>query len=195
MNGSQVRVVARKWPDRPHWEHDAVRLGEDAHGVWLGACPGTLMSRPGASFRTTQAQVFLVPTASAFIATFYAGEGPRDAAPCEVYVDITTIPQWADDTVTAYDLDLDVVRGWTGRVWVDDEDEFADHRVRYAYPPELVRLAAGSCESVRDAVEQRRPPYDGVVPAHWFDALAELTGAHRAPVSPSCAEPDSRCAR
>jgi hypothetical protein len=181
VNGSHVRVVARKWPDRPHWEHDALRLGEDAHGNWLGGVPGTLMSRPGASFRTTQAQVVLVPTASPFVATFYAPRDlrnepdRRDAVPCEVYVDITTFPQWAGDTVTAFDLDLDVVRGWTGRVWVDDEDEFARHRTRYAYPAELVRLAVRSCEEVRDAVERRRPPYDGVVSEHWFGVLAELT--------------------
>jgi uncharacterized protein len=179
--GSHVRVVARKWPDRPHWEHDVVRLGEDPHGIWLGAAPDTLMSRPGVAFRTAQAQVVLVPRASAFVATFYAPadhrdrRDGRDSMPCEVYVDITTVPEWAGDTVTAYDLDLDVVRGWTGRAWVDDEDEFADHRVRYAYPPELVRLAAQSCEAVRKAVEQRRPPYDGVVPKHWFDVLGNLT--------------------
>ena len=180
MNGSRVRVVALKWPDRPHWEHDAVRLGEDAHGTWLGGMPGTLMSRPGASFRTMQAQVVLVPRASPFVATFYArldhrdGGDRRDAVPFEVYVDITTVPEWAGDTVTAFDLDLDVVRGWTGRVWVDDEDEFADHRARYAYPPELVRLAVDSCEAVRDAVERRRPPYDGVVTERWFAELADL---------------------
>ncbi|WP_180935649.1 DUF402 domain-containing protein [Nocardioides ungokensis] len=34
----------------------------------------------------------------------------------------------------AVDLDLDVVRGRTGRVWIDDEDEFAEHRVRFGYP-------------------------------------------------------------
>jgi uncharacterized protein len=170
----RVRVVARKWPDRPHWEHDAVRLGRDEHGSWLGAASGTLMSRPGASFRTSQPQVTLVPPADRFVATFYAHGG---AVPCEVYVDITTVPVWSDDTVTAYDLDLDVVRGWTGRVWVDDEDEFADHRVRYAYPPELARSAVASCDAVRRAVEQRRPPYDGVAD-RWFAVLAELTG-HR----------------
>ena len=166
-----VRVVARKWPDRPHWEHDAVRLGEDAHGCWLGAAAGTLMSRPGASFRTSQPQVTLVPVAEPFIATFYGRGG---AVPCEVYVDITTAPVWTETTVTGYDLDLDVVRGWSGRVWVDDEDEFADHRVRYAYPPELSRSALASCDAVRAALVQRRPPYDGSA-GRWFGELAVLT--------------------
>lgn len=165
-----VRRVARKWPDRPHWEHAAVRLGEDEHGVWLGAPAGTRMSRPGVSYVTDQAQVSLVPRDDAFVASFYARGG---SVSCEVYVDVTTVPAWSGGTVSAVDLDLDVVRGWTGRVWVDDEDEFAAHRARYAYPPELVRLALTSCEQVRDAVAGRRPPYDGVVSQAWLAVLGD----------------------
>ena len=166
-----LRVVATKWPDRPHWEYDAVQLGEDDLGVWVGAPVGTSMTRPGAAFRTDQAQVSLVPREAPFVATFYA---PGGTAHCDVYVDITTVPVWDDETVTAVDLDLDVVRGWTGRVWVDDEDEFAAHRVEHAYPRDLVRLAATSCDAVRDAVSSRRPPYDGLHPRTWFDALDAL---------------------
>ena len=170
--GSPVRVVARKWPDRPHWEHDAVHLGEDDLGLWLGAPVGTAMSRPGAAFRTDQRQVTLVPRESAFLATFYERGG---TAHCDVYVDITTVPVRSPGAVTAVDLDLDVVRGWTGRVWVDDEDEFAAHRVQHAYPPDLVRLAVGSCEAVRDAVHRGEAPYDGGTPGPWFAALTACT--------------------
>lgn len=163
-----VRMLARKWPDRPHWEFDALVLGEDEHGVWVGASSGTRMRRPGASFVTDQPQVTLVPRQTPFLATFY---GPGGLAPCDVYVDITTVPKWTEHpvrAVTAVDLDLDVLRGWTGRVWVDDEDEFAAHRVHY--PADLVRLAATSCEAVRTAVESGRPPYDGSAGA-WLAAL------------------------
>jgi protein associated with RNAse G/E len=167
-----VRLVARKWPDRPHWEHDGEHLGEDEHGVWVGARVGTLVSRPGASLVTDQAQVTLIPRDQAFMATFYA---PGGIAHCDLYVDITTVPTWdtsgvSGDSVRAVDLDLDVVRGWSGRVWVEDEDEFAAHRVRYAYPGDVVRLAASTCEAVRVAVEQGRAPYDGSART-WFTAL------------------------
>lgn len=163
-----VRVVARKWPDRPHWEFDAVLLGEDCHGVWLGVPTGTAMSRPGAAFTTDQPQVTLVPRDGAFLSSFYARGG---SAHCDVYVDISTVPVWSGDTVTAVDLDLDVVRGWTGRVWVEDEDEFAAHRVQHAYPPGLVRLAVTSCDEVRTAVQGRLSPYDGVLPKTWLRLL------------------------
>ena len=46
-----------------------------------------------------------------------------------------------EDLVRAVDLDLDVIRGTTGRVWVDDEDEFAEHRVSLGYPDEVIEQA------------------------------------------------------
>jgi hypothetical protein len=33
---SPFTVQFFKYPDRLHWRHDMVRLGEDAHGVWVG---------------------------------------------------------------------------------------------------------------------------------------------------------------
>jgi uncharacterized protein len=166
----RVRVLARKWPDRPHWEFDALRLGEDAHGTWIGSPAGTPFSRPGAAFVSDQDLVTLVPREAPFMATFYA---PGGVSHCDVYVDITTPAVWRDGTVTAVDLDLDVVRGWTGRVWVDDEDEFADHRVRFAYPSDVVRMAARSCEAVHAAVVQGRAPYDGTARA-WLRTLVTV---------------------
>ena len=163
-----VRMVARKWPDRPHWEHRGVRLGEDRHGVWVGTPVGTTISRPKASFVTDQAIVTVVPRTAPFTASFYARGG---TAHCEVYVDITTVPVWVDEgTVVAVDLDLDVVRGWTGRVWVDDEDEFADHRVRFGYPDELSAAAMASCDRVHAAVAAGAAPYDGSA-ALWLDRV------------------------
>ena len=71
-----------------------------------------------------------------WLATFY-GTDPR--RPFDVYVDIATPAVWhGDGLVRAVDLDLDVIRGTTGRVWVDDEDEFADAPRRLGYPTEVV---------------------------------------------------------
>ncbi len=140
---------------------------------------------PGAAYDTDRPQVTLVPPAAAFLATFHA---PGGSLPCAVYVDVTTVPVLAAGpggvTVTAVDLDLDVVRGWTGRVWVDDEDEFAAHRLRYDYPPELVRLAAGSCDAVLAAVQSRRPPYDGRA-ERWLARLDAVAGTVGRPGGPA----------
>jgi hypothetical protein len=166
-----VRVIFGKWGGRPHWEYDAVRLGDDAHGVWLGVPAGSRLARPGADFLTEHAFVVLVPTDSPFTASFYDDAASSSSGWVEVYVDITTVPVWDGSTVHLVDLDLDVVKGRTGRVWVDDEDEFADHRVRFGYPAEVVELAVASCEAVRRAVTASRAPFDATTSRRWLDML------------------------
>jgi len=165
--GAPVRIVMSKWVDRPHWELDATYLGTDEHGDWLGIAQGTVMTRPGVTYVAPTAQVGLVPppgpeSARGWLATFHDVGGP-----VRVYVDITTPPRWEGPVVHAVDLDLDVVCGPTGRVWVDDEDEFADHRVRFGYPEQVVTAALASCRQVEAAVAGGRAPYDGAAAA-WL---------------------------
>lgn len=171
----------RKWPDQPHWEFDALRLGDDSFGTWLGLPVGTVLARPGARFVTDQPQVTLVPPAP-HVATFHVR--PGETSPVAVYVDMTTLPVWDETTVTCFDLDLDVIKGWAGRVWVDDEDEFAEHRVRFGYPAELVALAVESCRTVRSAVESALPPYDGATAQRWLGLLEEQVLTEHGPGQP-----------
>ncbi|KQW49116.1 hypothetical protein ASC77_10490 [Nocardioides sp. Root1257] len=173
LPGDAVRVVMTKWGERPHWEFDCRLLGTDEHGDWLGIAAGTRMSRPGATYVAPTNQVGLVPPPGpeaerGWLATFHDVGGP-----VRVYVDIATPPVWDGAVVRAVDLDLDVVCGPTGRVWIDDEDEFADHRVRFAYPDELARAAMDSCDLVHAAVRGERAPYDGSAAA-WLARLGDL---------------------
>jgi uncharacterized protein len=163
-----VRVECRKWPDDPHWEFDAHRLGVDGHGTWVGITRGTLLASPTRAFHAAADHVTLIPHDAWWLATFY-GTDPR--RPFDTYVDIATPAVWhADDLVRAVDLDLDVIRGTTGRVWVDDEDEFADHRVRLGYPTEVVDAALRSCEHVHEQVVGQAAPFDGTH-ARWLARL------------------------
>jgi hypothetical protein len=155
-----------KWGDRPHWEFDATYLGDDEHGDWIGIVAGTPMSRPGAAFDSTVDQVGLVPRDAGWLATFHApGYGVL------TYVDMTTVPVWDGTTLRAVDLDLDVVLPATGAAYVDDEDEFAEHRVVFGYPPEVVTLAEEACSWVLSGVRGRRPPFDGASSDRWLDRL------------------------
>jgi predicted RNA-binding protein associated with RNAse of E/G family len=167
---SPLRVVAQKWGDRKHWEFDALLLGTDRHGTWAGLPVGTVIARPGATVVTSQPQVVLFPAAP-YVATFYA---PEADPPCRVYVDIATVPEVSPGLVTSVDLDLDVIVGNHGRVWVDDEDEFADHQVRWGYPAEVVADAVASCETIVEAVTRRAPPFDGTHQP-WLDLLRSST--------------------
>jgi protein associated with RNAse G/E len=56
-------------------------------------------------------------------------------------------------------------------VFVDDEDEFDEHRIAFGYPPEVVELARRSCDEVLSAVTSRVPPYDGPTAQRWLDVL------------------------
>ena len=174
--GDHVRIEMTKWGDRPHWQIPGRWLGSDEHGDWIGIPTGTPMSRPGADIRNQVDQVGLVPPAGVpdtergWLATFHAPGGPR----VSLYIDITTPPFWDGPVLRAVDLDLDVVRGIEGRVWIEDEDEFADHRVAYQYPDAVAEAAVTSCEQVEALVMRGGAPYDG---SHepWLHALGRLS--------------------
>lgn len=159
-----------KWPDLPHWVFAGTYLGSDEHGDWIGFPTGSRFTRPGADYVAPNPQVGLVPAESlaerGWLAAFH---GPGGSV--RVYVDMATPPVWDGTALRSVDLDLDVVQGLSGRVWVDDEDEFADHRVRFGYPGQVIQTALASCDEVRLAVENRTPPYDGRTGAHWLEQL------------------------
>ena len=167
-----------KWGDRPHWEFDTVFLGRDAHGDWLGIAAGTTLARPGATYVAPTRQVVLVPPPGpdaerGWLAAFHDIGGPVHA-----YVDIATPPVWNAATVRTVDLDLDVLLGvdrpgCRGRAWVDDEDEFADHRIRYGYPDEIAEAALASCARVHALMAGGHAPYDGSATA-WLARLGDL---------------------
>jgi uncharacterized protein len=172
--GDQVRLELSKWRDLPHWEMDAVYLGADEAGDWIGFPVGTVMARPAVSVTSRNQQVGLVPSAGtavgrAWLATFH-GPGGK----VWTYVDMTTVPVWRGHTVRAVDLDLDVVEGLDRVVYVDDQDEFDEHRVEYSYPREVVDLAIATRDLVFTAVRDKHPPFDGSA-APWFDVLRALT--------------------
>lgn len=173
--GDDVRLAMTKWSDRPHWTMSGRYLGTDAAGDWVAFPAGTAMSRPGRAITSPNDQVALVPSAGhalgpAWLATFHAPGGE-----VWTYVDMTSIPLWDGTTIRAIDLDLDVVEALDHTVYVDDEDEFAVHRQKYAYPAETVALAQTTRDAVHEALRRRRPPFDGSA-APWFAVLPQVLG-------------------
>nr|WP_255524080.1 DUF402 domain-containing protein [Terrabacter sp. MAHUQ-38] len=129
--------------------------------------------------------VSLVPHVGAYAVGFYS-----HARQVSVYVDMTTEPVWqrrdASDggpewEVTMVDLDLDVVLTREGDLFVDDEDEFAEHRVQFGYPPEVVALAERWRDLVLAAVAAGDEPF-GSVGHEWLrraDAAASAGASGR----------------
>ena len=167
-----VTVQYYKYPRTLHWRHDMIRLGEDSHGVWLGGRPGSVAQRgeePAITIR--QSFVKLIPSSAWWTAIFNDPIEPRVA----VYVDITTLPTWvAPDRVEMVDLDLDVIRQRDGVVYVDDEDEFEEHRVSLGYPPRLIDSARAVTARMVMDLENARPPFDGTSES-WMERVAQTS--------------------
>jgi len=170
--GDPIRVELTKWGDRPHWEFDGIYLGSDEHGDWIGFPAGTLMSRPGMEVRPANDQVGLVPAGAdadrGWLGTFH---GPGGSV--RTYVDMTTQPRWDGAVVRAVDLDLDVIETLEGEVFVDDEDEFAEHQVLFGYPAEIVALAEATKDAVFALMSGRGTPFDGAAD-RWLAVLDGL---------------------
>lgn len=158
-----------KYPLSPHWYFESSLLGEDDHGVWLGAPPQTPARRgsePWTSFDA--AFVMLIPRDRWW--TMVVNAAPQDP---EIYVDVCTTARWvADNRVEMIDLDLDVIRMRDGSVHLLDEEEFLDHSVRFSYPPHVVAGARTTAAELMLAVEQRVEPF-GSAADRWFAALAD----------------------
>jgi hypothetical protein len=174
--GSPVRIEMQKWGGRAHWSYNALWLGVDEHGTWLGSPTGTHMARPGATYVNPTDQVCLVPSTSiaagAWFATYHS-----PGSTMKVYVDMAAPPIWHGSTVRAVDLDLDVVRRLDDSVYIDDEDEFVEHQQLFGYPAEIVAMAETACAEVTRLVEMGETPFDAATSERWFTALAESSRA------------------
>ena len=186
--GTPIRCEMTKWGDRPHWRCEGLHLGSDEHGEWLGFPQGTHNHRPGHEFHSEVDCVTLVPSGGWYAATFQA-----PGIWCDLYIDVASPATWDGAVLRAVDLDLDVVRlsdplpasvqhaaqvagRVAGEVFVDDEDEFAEHQVAFGYPADVVAAARASCEELVAAVRAGLPPYDGTH-RRWLEELTRLTSA------------------
>lgn len=83
------------------------------------------------------------------------------------------------------DLDLDVVLTREGRLFVDDEDEFAEHQVLLGYPAEVIALAEQWRDTILAAVAAGEEPFASVEHDWLRRAEAAERGAVRGPLIPA----------
>jgi protein associated with RNAse G/E len=165
-----VRVRYRKYDGSAHRDYPARRLADDAHGTWLGVDAGTASIYHGRPSVEQIPFVLLVPRAQWWTAMF--NPPPRTS---EVYCDITSPAQWSgDELVDLIDLDLDVVRRrGTGLVELRDEEEFAEHRVHFGYPDEVVAPARSAAAWLHTVLGDGTQPFA----SDYLPFLAQVDGA------------------
>ncbi|WP_334170787.1 DUF402 domain-containing protein [Sinomonas sp.] len=170
--GDLVVARNRKWDGGAHWVVPGIHLGEDEHGWWMYQGRDEFISRPGMALYTLTDAVLLVPREGNYAATFYDDANPGEF---RVYVDLAWDLSWRriredpDGTVEFHmiDMDLDVIRAAGRGVFVDDEDEFEEHRASMAYPDELVRAVRAECERLVELVREGLGPFGGTADA-WL---------------------------
>ncbi len=174
--GELVVARNRKWDGSAHWVVPGFSLGEDEHGWWIYQGRGEFISRPGAALHTRSDAVLLVPRMGGYAATFYDETNPGDF---RVYVDLAWDLAWKRIGEPAgeghpgvvefhmVDMDLDVIRSARHGVFVDDEDEFDEHRRTMAYPGPLVAAVRAECARLHRAVLEGTGPFDGAADA-WM---------------------------
>ncbi len=174
LDGDPVHIDFRKWPDKLHWQFTMRRLGEDEHGLWLWAPPGTPAQRGHEEPKSFRSTAIKLVTPDRWWTAIWNHRSRH-----ELYVDIATPVQWDGDRATFIDLDLDVTRYRdSGDVAVLDEDEFDEHRVQYGYPPNIVDKARTATARVAIEVERRIEPF-GEVAGNWMARAIELAGESR----------------
>ena len=161
-----VDLVLRKFDGRPHRQVTARLLGEDVWGTWLATPRGTLVTYHygrRSRGRTRADAVRLVPADRWWMAMFLAEPDVRVA-----YCDVISPPQWTGPAeITVVDLDIDVIRYRDGRVEVEDEDEFAQHREELRYPPDIVAGARGAAAELWAALTLGEEPFASHY-RHWL---------------------------
>ncbi|MDO5500157.1 MAG: DUF402 domain-containing protein [Propionibacteriaceae bacterium] len=167
--GDPVWQRYRKFDGRPHWEFSTYFLGSDEFGDWVGGLPGAICERPGFQFTADAYWVTLLPQ-DWYVATF---NEPTTILRNEIYVDLMSPPEWTGPEVTGVDLDLDVVRRFTGESCILDEDEFAEHQIVMNYPSELVGRVRQTADGLLEAVRDRVEPF-GTVGLAWLERCREF---------------------
>ncbi len=171
--GAPVTFRWRKWDGAPHWVHECVYLGRDEWGDWVGQRDGWRSVRPGRDVVAEGANVTLVPPSGEYACTINESH-PR----IRIYIDLAWDVRWSDtapDEIEGIDMDLDVVRALDERgLYIDDRDEWDEHRVHYGYPAPIVTRLEDLAVDLERRVGAFEAPFDDATAARWLARLAAL---------------------
>lgn len=168
-----ISVAYTKWDGSLHWHFTMFPLGEDDHGLWLGAPDGTAVTRGTETPIRSPAFALLIPRSGWWTSVWNEATSDGTGFSFEVYADVCTPPERKGDVVDAIDLDLDVARHRDGSTILLDEDEFEDHRRAYAYPPRVVDQARAAAAELFGRVEDRLEPF-GSTGERWLTRAVAL---------------------
>ena len=92
-----------------------------------------------------------------------AGAAEGAGALHHYYCNIAAPGAWDGDIFRFVDLDLDLMIYPDGRQTLLDEDEFAAHQVRFAYPPATIAAVRRAVREVSELARAGAAPFDGTL--------------------------------
>ncbi len=156
---SVTETHSMKYDGSQHYRYAVTEMQRTDDALWVYTPPGVLVMsyRGGGLTRYHGLHLFFVDRYYNMLVQWHADWQPRMH-----YVNIATPARWDDGAVRWVDLDIDLIwRSTSDVVLTDDEDEFADHQVRFAYPAALIAAVERSADDVREQFVRRAPLFDG----------------------------------
>lgn len=158
-----MELATEKWGGIPHYRGEVALLGGDEHGHWWWGPKGRTIFRGDQPLFEAQHDVLFLVVPGAWWSATWWWEHPE----IELYVNIGTPFVEEPERLVSTDLDLDVLRWCDGRVEIVDQDEFAEHQVRYGYPPDVIERTTRTADEVHAAIVSGDPPLDGAAARAW----------------------------
>ena len=154
----RLRIVSTKFDGSPHYDYEGVLVGRDGPLLRLFVEAGTPFVGYRGPGRIVASYTALFWTDRHY--NVFHNHWPMGSRGVTSYCNIGTPAALDGDTLRWVDLDLDVVALAGGRIVLDDEDEFAAHRVRFGYPEELVQRVLAARDEVLRLAALGQFPFD-----------------------------------
>jgi len=165
MNNQPIKIQSMKYGNHLHYEWETTLLEKTDSYIFVLGHKGRKLNH------YTKGQVFTVDnwTIEFFPldAWFTVSADVIDGELKQYYCNICEPPQFAGDLVTFVDLDIDLVYR-NGQWMVVDEEEFADHALKFSYPPELIKRVRMEQQGLEQRIKQGRFPFDGAI-ERWME--------------------------
>ncbi len=156
-----IRSASTKYDGSIHYEFDTYLIDhvDGCLRLWIPAgTPNNGYRGPGVFERDALAVFFPDDPRRGF--NVFLHQQPYPGLDMVMASDMLMNAHLDGDTLRWIDLDLDVEVFADGRIELVDEDEFAEHQLRYDYPPEVIAAAEASAELALELARTASFPFN-----------------------------------
>ena len=156
--GTPIRILSTKYDGSLHYDYWGRLIDQHDGVIRVVTDEGTVTRsyRGEGMMRSTMTQLFFTDR---WYNVFH-NYTPVGRLGMRWYANIGTPARLEGDTLHWIDLDLDLMDTRDRGLFVDDEDEFAEHREAMQYPPEIVQRAEAALDELLQLSRGFRFPLD-----------------------------------